>query len=55
MSVSQIRLILAGIAVVAGLAASSALATPPAHDGLLIAMVNIATAADTAGQGWFGG
>lgn len=50
MSVSRICVVLAGIAIVVGVAASS----PLADDGRSISMVNTVTAAETAGQGWFG-
>jgi len=55
MSVSRIFLVLAWIAIVAGLVASQALAASPAGDEKLISVVHTAKAADKAGQGWFGG
>lgn len=59
MSVSRICLILAEIAIISSLAASLALASPLADDGRSAggqaSMVTTVTAADTNGQGWFGG
>lgn len=58
MFVSRICLVLAGIAVIVGLAASPALAAPLADEGQLtggqISTVDTVAAADSSGQGWFG-